>query len=301
MRSSPVSSPSPCARSRTRRWCTGWGIRYSLAQAEGSLIERDGKTIGSELIAQPFASEKVLLATPTSRRALPGYAADAASGSNLGTTNPALRDRIGLDAARQVASRTSDVELKTSLDRLDGLQAELKSKKEIKEPTQADTDTIAKIEGDVATTQARALDRASDLGKSSGTRVPVDLVTTSGAGLDPHISPEAARYQAPAWPHARGLASGSKVEDMIDAAHRSIGRMDEAHHPAGQRAAAEPRPGQDPAATPPRPHRPRRAPTAAPAAGGERPAATDAGRGGPTAAAARGPVTGRVDQAPGEG
>ncbi|APW58952.1 Potassium-transporting ATPase KdpC subunit [Paludisphaera borealis] len=194
-----------------------YGLGHTLfpKQARGSLIERDGKIVGSELIAQPFASDKYFSPRPSAAGAT-GYAADAASGSNLATTNPALRDRIALDAARQIASRTGDAELKTSLERLDALQAELKAKKEIKEPSQDDADAVVKLEGEVPTAQAKVLDRSSGLGESDEFRVPIDLVTTSGAGLDPHISPEAARYQAPRVAAARGLTP-ERVEALIEA------------------------------------------------------------------------------------
>lgn len=194
-------------------------------QARGSLIKRDGKVIGSELIAQPFASEKYFSPRPSAAGAT-GYAADAASGSNLGTTNPALRDRIALDTARQIASRTGDADLKTKLEKLDGLQGDLKTKKDIKEPSQADTDAIAKMEQEIATAQARVLDRSADLGKSDEVLVPVDLVTTSGAGLDPHISPEAARYQAPRVAAARKMPVDRLlkfIDDRIDRSAAIIG------------------------------------------------------------------------------
>ncbi len=78
-------------------WVIGWTI--FPRQAAGSLIERDGKVVGSELIAQPFSSEKYFQPRPSAAGAN-GYAADAASGSNLGTKNPALRERISGDVAK---------------------------------------------------------------------------------------------------------------------------------------------------------------------------------------------------------
>ena len=107
-----------------------WGLAQLAFpdQAEGSLIYgRDRTVIGSELIAQPFASDRYFHPRPSAV----DYKADAAGGSNLGTKNPDLRKKI---AERAEA-----------------------------------------LEGD----------------RRSGP-APVDLVTASGSGLDPHISPEAA-------------------------------------------------------------------------------------------------------------
>ncbi len=127
-----------------------YGVGHALfpKQAEGSLIERDGKVIGSELISQPFASDKYIWPRPSAA----DYKADAASGSNLGTKNPDLRKKIA--------------------------------------------------------------DRAEALKATEVRRVPADLVTASGAGLDPHISPESAEYQAARVASARG-ADVSKVRDLI--------------------------------------------------------------------------------------
>ncbi|WP_148599069.1 potassium-transporting ATPase subunit KdpC [Aquisphaera giovannonii] len=126
-------------------------------QARGSLIRREGRVVGSTLIAQPFASEKYFAPRP-SAAGPNGYAADAAGGSNLATTNPALRERI-------------EAQVKT-LRQSSGVKAS--------EP------------------------------------IPVDLVTTSGSGLDPDISPEAARYQAARVAAARGLPV-ERIAALIDA------------------------------------------------------------------------------------
>ena len=132
-------------------------------QAQGSLIEQDGKVIGSALIGQAFVEDKYFqgrssattAADPNdSSKTVPApYNAGASSGSNLGPTSKALAERL-----------KEDVE-----------------KRKQENPQAA---------------------------------VPVDLVTTSGSGLDPDISPEAASFQAPRIAKARGLPE-TRVRDLI--------------------------------------------------------------------------------------
>jgi potassium-transporting ATPase KdpC subunit len=151
------------------------GLLYPLAitgiagyvfpsQAEGSLIQRDGKVVGSALIGQEFTSERYfhgrLSATTApdpqdSTKTVPKpYNAANSGGSNLGPTNKALIDRVG-----------------------------------------ADVETLKK--------------------ENPSAAVPIDLVTTSGSGLDPDISPEAAMFQVPHIAKARNL-SEDRVRQLVN-------------------------------------------------------------------------------------
>jgi K+-transporting ATPase ATPase C chain len=153
------------------------GIAYPLAmvgvagaafpdQAAGSLVEKDGKVVGSSLIGQSFAGDTYFHGRPSAttdtdpadstKTVAAPYNAANSMGSNLGPTSKALVDRVKEDADK--------------------------------------------------------------LGKG----VPVELVTTSGSGLDPHISPQAAAWQVARVAKARNL-SDAEVQALV--ARHTEGRM----------------------------------------------------------------------------
>ncbi|MBL8680321.1 MAG: potassium-transporting ATPase subunit KdpC [Myxococcales bacterium] len=144
------------------------GVAYPLAvtgaskllfssRAEGSVLSSRGRVVGSSLVGQSFDDPRYFWSRPSATSPV-AYNASSSSGSNLGPSNPSLRDAV---RARVAALQAAD-------------------------PTQ----------------------------RSS---VPVDLVTASASGLDPHISVAAARYQASRVALARGL-SIERVTALI-AAH----------------------------------------------------------------------------------
>jgi potassium-transporting ATPase KdpC subunit len=124
-------------------------------QANGSLLEQNGKLVGSQLIGQQFDAPQYFWGRLSATSPMP-YNALGSSGSNLGPTNPALLDEVK--------------------GRLDALKA-----------------------------------AGTDMSKP----VPVDLVTSSGSGLDPEISPAAAAYQIERVAKARQLAAND-VQALVD-------------------------------------------------------------------------------------
>jgi len=140
-------------------------------QAQGSLIEKDGKVIGSSLIGQVFADDKYFHGRPSAtntpdpkdstKTVDAPYNAANSMGSNLGPTNKAL---------------------------------------------------IERVKGDVETLKK----------ENASAPVPIDLVTTSGSGLDPHISPEAALFQVPRVAKARNMTE-DRVRQLVS--ERTEGRF----------------------------------------------------------------------------
>lgn len=146
-------------------------------QAQGSLIEKDGRVIGSGMIGQVFADDKYFHGRPSATlgpdpqdatKTVPApYNAANSMGSNLGPTSKALSDRLKEDVEK----------LKT---------------------------------------------------ENPYAAVPVDLVTTTGSGLDPDVSPAAALFQVPRIAKARSLPEAS-VRALVEAQTegRTIGLLGE--------------------------------------------------------------------------
>ncbi|MEX1828441.1 potassium-transporting ATPase subunit KdpC [Luteibacter sp. CQ10] len=135
---------------------TGLARAMFSGEANGSLVRKDGRVIGSALVGQAFTEAKYFWSRPSATSPGPDNGASS-SGSNLGPTHPALTD---------------------------------------------------------AAKQRMAALRAAD---PTNTRpVPVDLVTASGSGLDPEISPAAAEYQVGRVARARGL-DPAKVREVVAA------------------------------------------------------------------------------------
>jgi K+-transporting ATPase ATPase C chain len=133
------------------------------SRSQGSLVERDGKVVGSELIGQVFSKDEYFHGRPSATIAPDPndptksvdapYNAASSGGSNLGPTNQALIDRVK------------------------GVVEKLKE-------------------------------------ENSSMPVPIDLVTTSGSGLDPHISPAAALFQVPRVAKARNMPE-DRVRQLV--------------------------------------------------------------------------------------
>jgi potassium-transporting ATPase KdpC subunit len=131
------------------------GIAQALFpdNANGQLIQRDGKIVGSRIIGQAFSSPGYFRGRPSA--AGTGYDAASSGGTNLGPTNKKLIDAVNarMDAARM---------------------------------------------------------------ENASAPVPIDMVTSSASGLDPHVSPASAAFQVPRVARERGV-SVADIERLVDA------------------------------------------------------------------------------------
>ncbi len=127
---------------------TGLSELLFMEKARGSLIEREGKVIGSRLIGQPFKSAGYFHSRPSAAGS--GYDATASGGTNLGPTSKQLFENQVRERSKQLRTENINVE------------------------------------------------------------IPVDLITSSGSGLDPHISPSAAEFQVPRVARERRMS-----EDVV--------------------------------------------------------------------------------------
>jgi potassium-transporting ATPase KdpC subunit len=144
---------------------TGIGQAIFPSQANGSLVEQDGKVIGSTVVGQAFISDRYFQTRPSA--AGKGYDGLASSGSNLGPAAQALTDRVKPDVAKRRA-------------------------------------------------------------EGAGQELPADLVTASGSGLDPDLSPASAYAQVARVAKVRGQNPAelrSLVERHID--HPLLGFLGE--------------------------------------------------------------------------